>query len=197
MLLVVVVVVAVIAAVVVFRATRSTSTAKAKPHPTSGTVEQRTQHKPKPPAHRVPPTPTEAQRQQNAMIAQRKHYAARIVPTLDRSARIFDGAARGIASANGDFTSLQRACTYWGDKVQATQAQYDGIPHQFIWWTPAGALHHRVSGAYHYMQGAIQNCQEAVQATDSGVASDAVSQVQAGAGSLHSVENYARYLATH
>jgi len=102
------------------------------------------------------------------MMRQRKHYAARIVPVIDRSTRIFDGAARGATSANGDFNALESACSYWGGKVQTSDAEYEGVPHPYVWWSPAGTLHHQVSGVFHYMLGAIQNCQESVQATDSG-----------------------------
>jgi hypothetical protein len=131
------------------------------------------------------------------MNTERKHYAAQIVPVIDRSTHIFDAAARDVASANGNFDALQQSCSSWGGKAISIEAQYEGIPHPYVWWTPAGTLHHQVSGVYHYMLGAIQNCQEAVQATDSDASSAAISQMTTAAQDLHNQENYARYLATH
>jgi hypothetical protein len=190
----------IIVAFLLFRASRAKSTATAPPHVTAARVTKHSPaavHRSRTPAHKAPKPLTPAQLRARAMTKQRKHYAARIVPVMDRSSRIFDGAAKGVASANGDFNALQQSCTYWGPKVQTIESEYEGIPHPFLWWTPAGTLHHQVSGDYHYMLGAIQNCEEAVQGTDSDASSVAVSQIAAAARNLHNRENYARYLATH
>ncbi len=186
----------VIVAVVVFRATRPTT---ATPNHTAARTNRAGHgaHHSRAAARKPTVAPTAHQLQVAAMMRQRKHYAARIVPVIDRSTRIFDGAARGATSANGDFNALESACSYWGGKVQTSDAEYEGVPHPYVWWSPAGTLHHQVSGVFHYMLGAIQNCQESVQATDSGESSTAISQMAAAAQNLHNKENYARYLATH
>lgn len=186
----------VVVAVVVFRASRSTakgpaSTAASAKHATS---HARHSGSPAPKATRPP---TAHQLQVRAMKVERKHYAARIVPVIDRSTHIFDGAARAVASVNGNFNALETSCSYWGGKVETIEGAYEGVPHPYAWWTPSGTLHHQVSGVYHYMLGAIQNCQESVQATDSAASSTAISQMAAAAQSLHNDENYARYLALH
>jgi hypothetical protein len=189
----------IVVAVFLFRATRAKSTATAPAH-TASTVAKhagRGVHHSQPQSHKAPKALTASQVRARAMDNQRKHYAARIVPVIDRSTHIFDAAARGVASANGNFDALQQSCSYWGGKAVSIEAQYEGVPHPYVWWTPAGTLHHQVSGVYHYMLGAIQNCQEAVQATDSDASSAAVSQMTTAAHNLHNQENYARYLATH
>jgi hypothetical protein len=186
----------IVVAVVVFRATRSTANSPAR---TAASGKHRISHARHSglPAPKATRTPTTHQLQVRAMRLERKQYAARIVPVMDRSTHIFDGAARAAASANGDFNALQRSCSYWGGKVETISGAYEGVPHPYAWWTPSGTLHHTVSGVYHYMLGAIQNCQESVQATDSAASSTAISQMAAAARSLHNDENYARYLALH
>jgi hypothetical protein len=190
----------IIVAFFLFRASRAKSTATAPAHATVARVTKHpaaVAHRAKARKRQTPKVLTPAQLQARAMANQRKRYAARIVPVMDRSTHIFDGASHGIASANGNFNALQQQCSYWGPKVQTIEAEYEGIPHPFVWWTPAGTLHHQVSGDYHYMLGAIQNCQEAIQGTDSDASAVAVSQIAAAAQNLHNRENYARYLATH
>ena len=186
----------VIVAIVVFRATRSNSS---NPPQTvaSTTHSGHAARRPVSPAPKPTKPPSTSQIQARAMQLERKHYAARIVPVIDRSTHIFDSAASRVASSNGDFNALQRSCSYWGGKVDSIDAAYEGVPHPYVWWTPAGTLHHRVSGIFHYMLGAIQNCQESVQATDSAQSASAISDMSTAARDLHNVENYARYLATH
>jgi hypothetical protein len=192
--------VVIVVAVFLFRAYSTKSTASSPTHASANTVTKHSGHS----GHRSraqslkPPTaPTADQLRSRAMNNQRKHYAARIVPVMNRSTHIFDGAARGAALANGNFDTLQQSCSNWGGRVEAIEAEYEGVPHPYVWWTPAGTLHHQVSGVYHYMLGAIQNCQEAVQATDSDASSTAVSQMVTAAQNLHNQENYARFVATH
>lgn len=197
-MLLLVAIAAIIVAYFVFRATRSTSTATSPPHATAVTKHRTgASHHAAASKHPTPAAPTEAQIQAREMKLQRKRYAARIVPVLDRSTRLFDGAARAVASVNGNFNKLQQTCSYWGGKVLTIDAAYEGIPHPYPWYSPTGTLHHQVSGVFHYMLGAIQNCQEAVQATDSGASSTAVSQMATAARNLHNLESYARYLALH
>jgi hypothetical protein len=186
----------VVVAVVVFRATRSTSST---PPQAAASVKhvKHASHRSKAAAPKPTKAPTAQQLRAKALISERKHYAARIVPVMDRSTHIFDGAARRAASVNGNFNALEQSCSYWGGKVETIEAAYEGIPHPYVWWTPAGTLHHQVSGVYHYMLGAIQNCQESVQATDTGASSSAISEMATAARNLHNAENYARYLATH
>jgi hypothetical protein len=189
----------VVVAVFVFRAARAKSTASAPPHASGkgAKLVGRGVHNSLPQTHKTPKALTASQLRARAMNTQRKHYAARIVPVLDRSTHIFDAAARGAASANPNFDALQQSCSSSGGKAVSIEAQYEGVPHPYVWWTPAGTLHHQVSGVYHYMLGAIQNCQEAVQATDTDASSAAISQMATAARNLHNEENYARYLATH
>lgn len=186
----------VIVAVVVFRATRSNST-NAPRAAASANRAGHASHHTKSPAAKPTKALTTYQLQVRAMRTERKHYAARIVPVIDRSTRVFDAAARGAASANSDFNALEQSCSYWGGKVVAIEASYEGIPHPYVWWTPAGTLHHQVSGVFHYMLGAIQNCEESVQSTDAGASASALAEMATAARKLHSTENYARYLATH
>ncbi|HEX6507030.1 MAG TPA: hypothetical protein VF221_05295 [Chloroflexota bacterium] len=202
LMIIVLVVAVILVGVLIFRATRANSTAKPpatnRNHTTIASAQAGKHTAAKHPAvPKAKPTLTVHQIQVQTMRTDRKHYAASIVPTLDRSARMFDQAAGAAASASANFDSLQQSCTYWGTKIDAASIQYEGIPHPYVWWSPAGTLHHQTSGIYHYMLGAIQNCQEAVQATDSDAAATAVSQMASGAHSMHNQENYTRYLATH
>lgn len=190
----------IVVAAFVFRASRAKSTAASPAHLAAGariTHRGPGAHRTKPRDHTSAAALTTDQLRARTMNKQRKHYAARIVPEMDRSTHVFDGAARGVATADGNFDTLQQSCSYWGGKVVAIEAAYEGVPHPYVWWSPAGTLHHQVSGVYHYMLGAIQNCQEAVQSTDFSASSTAVSQMAAAAQDLHTHENFARFLATH
>ena len=196
LMILLVIAIVVVAGIFIFRATRASSTAKSASRVATVTPHNRA-HRAAKRTIRVAPTSTSAQLAQQLAIRQRKTYAAHIVPLLDRSARVFDTAAHAAASAGGNFGSLQQLCSYWGGKVEANQQAYEGVPHPYVWWSPVGTLHHRVSGIFHYMLGAIQNCQEAVQATDSPLSDQATSQMASAAQQLHDVENYSRFLATH
>ncbi len=186
----------VIVAVVVFRATRPNSTHQPRTAARANRAGHAAHHT-NSPAPKPTKAPTTYQLQVTAMRIERKQYAARIVPVIDRSAHVFDATVRGATSANSNFNALEQSCSYWGGRVEAIEASYEGVPHPYVWWTPAGTLHHQVSGVFHYMLGAIQNCEESVQATDSGASASAISEMSTAAGNLHSEENYARYLATH
>jgi hypothetical protein len=190
----------IIVALFLFRASRAKSTATSAAHPTASTVAKhpaRAVHGVKPRSHKHAKPLTAAQQRAGTLSKRRKVYAARIVPVMDRSSRVFDGAVHAVSAASGNFDTLQRSCSYWGGRVEAIEGEYEGVPHPYLWWTPAGTLHHQVSGIYHYMLGAIQNCQEAVQATDSSASSAAISEMATAARNLHNQENVARYFATH
>lgn len=200
LMILLIVAIIILVAVFVVRSSRATtpSTAAIRAAPTSTTKHgAHTARTVKGKSPAVPKTPTAGEARLQALHAQRKAYAAQIVPVMDRTTHIFDGAARAVALVSSNFDTLQQSCSYWGGRVEAAAGEYEGVPHPFVWYSPAGTLHHQVSGVYHYMLGAIQNCQEAVQATDSGASATAISQMAAAAQDLHNRENYARYLATH
>jgi hypothetical protein len=184
----------------IFRATTPGSSARATATPANVASLQSGSHGAKRAvaAPRAKPTPTVALAviQRRTQLKNRKQYAASIVPTLARTASAFDQAAGAASRAAGNFDALQAQCTSWGSKILALETQYEGIPHPYVWWSPAGTLHHQTSGIFHYMLGAIQNCQEAIQSSDSDGAATAVSQMATGARDMHAQVNYARYLAT-
>jgi hypothetical protein len=74
-------------------------------------------------------------------------------------------------------------------------ARADGVPHPYAWYSPVGTFHHRVMGTYHYMLGALEQCQTAGDTQDSAEAAGAISDVATAASQLHRVDGRAHALA--
>jgi hypothetical protein len=122
-------------------------------------------------------------------------YAVKLLPILDVSTHVFDQAVSAAATSASD-SSLESVCNQYGDQITILASQFDGVPHPWPWYTAAGYMHHNWIGIYHYMLGAIQDCQTSLQMGDNGQAATAISDMKTADSNIHSADNYARWL-TH
>jgi hypothetical protein len=104
-------------------------------------------------------------------------YAFRLVPIIDRSLRVFNRGAAEASRNSGSQDALDRACIFWGAKVEYVQGQMEGVPHVSRWYQPVGRLHHRAAGVYHAMLGSMSQCQTAAEGSDAGAMASAVAQI--------------------
>ncbi len=112
-------------------------------------------------------------------------YARHLIAVLDRSTRIFDKASVAASRKGGNMNALDQACVYWGDKVQYDGSQSEGIPHPAKRYTLVGRFHHRMAGVYHYMIGAMTQCQTAAEGGDPNEGADAISTIAQATRMMH------------
>jgi hypothetical protein len=126
----------------------------------------------------------------------RKQYSGQLLPILDRSRAVFDQAARSTASTYG-LGALQGVCGRVGNRVAILQDQIEGVPHPFVWYSPAGTLHHNILGIYHAMAGSALACQTAAGNGESDGAASAVADIAAQDHSIRHMDDYVRWLSWH
>jgi hypothetical protein len=128
--------------------------------------------------------------------ADRKAYAANLLPVLDHTRGVFDQAARATASA-GSLGALGSQCTNYGSRASILETQVEGVPHPFVWYSPAGTLHHNILGIYHQMEGGAQACQTGAANGEGDAASAGVSDMNGAMHSMRRMDDYVRWLSHH
>jgi hypothetical protein len=113
---------------------------------------------------------------------------------LDVSVRTFDKASSAV-STSPDLSQLVPLCTNYGNTITMQEARADGIPHPYAWYTPVGTLHHEMMGVYHYMLGALEQCQTAGDTQDSAEAAGSIADVATAARQLHQLDGRTHALA--
>jgi hypothetical protein len=126
---------------------------------------------------------------------QRSKYAAQLVPVLDASVRLFDQTSSGV-STSADLSQLVPLCTNDGNQIATLETRADGVPHPYAWYSPVGTFHHQVLGVYHYMLGALEQCQTAGDSQDSAEAAGSIADVATAARQLHQIDGRAHAFAS-
>ena len=116
-----------------------------------------------------------------------QRYAVQILPTLDRSTRVFDRAVGAVARTSG-LSRLDAACGRYSGQIDLLASQFDGVPHPVPWYSRVGRLHHDALGVYHLMLGAISACHTAADITDGRRAAAAVSDMARAARKMHRID---------
>lgn len=127
----------------------------------------------------------------------RAEFARHVLPTLYRATPVFDRAAGDAANASGDLTALQQVCSNYGTRITTLAAQVEGVPHPWAWYTAAGTWRHDLIGVYHYMLGALQQCETAASDGDGASAGSAISDIGAAAQQLHQQVGLGQYYLAH
>jgi hypothetical protein len=145
-----------------------------------------------------PPTPTPtgqtlAQIKQKLQHDQLVSFARAILPDLMKSAATIDHTAAAVATAHSRLTQFN-ICNADSDKVDTQRLEAESVQ-----WppggTPARKWRHKIIGIYHLYFGAIVECRNAFDTSDSGQAASAVSDLATTARQMTAEENYARSLA--
>lgn len=126
-------------------------------------------------------------------FTQRQQYAKQVLPLLDMSVRMFGQASSATGGAG--FSQLGGVCGRYNGQVDLLQQEYSGIPYAESWYTYVGSLHHNIEGVYHYMLGALQQCQTAVANGDYNAAATAKSDISTAAAQMRSQDSYVRWLS--
>lgn len=141
-------------------------------------------------ANAVKPTPTPSAHQRYVAAVEKRQsqlrsYAAALLPHLRRSLPSFQCPIQYAASHSaGD---IQTYCAGVGQDITLAQADADGVPHPYNWYSAVGTLHHQVMGIYHDMVGAVVNWQTASDNGDPGSQSQAVSDMTQARDSMNAM----------
>jgi hypothetical protein len=127
---------------------------------------------------------------------ERKLYASQILPDLTADVGLFTRASQTARRTR--LAQLVDVCTTYGNRIGFQQNQLEGIPHPYLWFTPAGRLHHRVLGVFHFMLGAINACATAGDARSSSLARKAEADMATAAGRMVRITRYVKkIMASH
>lgn len=127
-------------------------------------------------------------------VADQRIYAARLVPIVDKGVHGFDTAVGAAASSSG-MSGLAGSCAQSLRHLGILQDQVEGVPHPYVWYSPAGGMHRSLLGIYHDMVGAADSCQTTAGNGDDAGARMAVHDMAAAARQLHRTDSYLHWLA--